>query len=137
MLSTRIPSVKDTYFQHKVLTKVFGKPTYESLQTLETEIKANAGSVPSTAGGGANGHLSMILSPARYATLQGTIAWIQPANPGAFVPPVPAGTAAQIEAARDVWREANQAFALGQATEKAFSCSDRGVNRPDLHPRPT
>ena len=116
MLSSRIPSVKDTYFHHKVLTKVFGKPTYESLQTLETEIKVNAGSVPSTAGGGANGHLGMILSPARYATLQGTIAWVQPANPGAFVPPL-LGTAAQIEAARDVWRDENQAFALGQASE--------------------
>jgi hypothetical protein len=120
MLSTGIPSVKDTYFQHKVLTKVFGKPTYESLQTLATEIKANAGSVPSTAGGGANGHLGMILSPARYATLQDTVPWNQPANPGAFAPPVPPGTAAQIEAARDVWRDANQAFALSQATEKAL-----------------
>jgi hypothetical protein len=120
MLSTRIPSVRDTYFQHKVLTQVHGKPTYESLQTLATEVKANAGSVPSTAGGGANGHLGMILSAARYATLQGTVPWVQPVNPGAFLPPVPAGTAAQIEAARDVWREANQAFALGQATEKAL-----------------
>ena len=73
MLSTRIPSVKDTYFQHKVLTKVHGKPTYEGLQTLATEIKANAGSVPSAASGGANGHLSMILSAARYATLAGTV----------------------------------------------------------------
>jgi hypothetical protein len=62
----------------------------------------------------------MILSAERYATLQGTIPWIQPANPGPFLPPVPAGTAAQIEAARDVWREANQAFALCQATEKAL-----------------
>ncbi len=120
MLSTRIPSVKDTYFQHKVLTKVHGKPTYESLQTLATEIKANAGSVPSTAGGGANGHLGVILSAARYATLANTVPWIQPTNPGPFTPPDPPGTAAQIEAARDVWREANQAFALSQATEKAL-----------------
>ena len=120
MLSTRVPSVNDTYFQHKVLTKVHGKPTYESLQTLATEVKANAGSVPSTAGGGANGHLGMVLSAARYATLAGTVPSIQPANPGVFDPPVPPGTAAQIEAARDVWREANQAFAVCQATEKAL-----------------
>jgi hypothetical protein len=52
MMLSRIPSVKDTYFQHKVLTKVHGKPTYETLQNLSTELKAsNAGSVPSTLGG--------------------------------------------------------------------------------------
>jgi hypothetical protein len=102
MLSTRIPSVKDTYFQHKVLTKVHGKPTttYESLQTLTTEIKANAGSVPSTSGGGTNDHLGMILSAARYATLAGTLPWVQPGNPGAFAPPDPPGTADTAAAER-------------------------------------
>ena len=48
MLSTRTPSVKDTYFQHKLLTKIHGKPTYPTLQVLHTELKANAGSVPTT-----------------------------------------------------------------------------------------
>ena len=57
MMSTRIPSVIDTDFQHKLLTKVVGQPTYESLQNLSTEIKANASSVPSTIGGGLYGHL--------------------------------------------------------------------------------
>ena len=86
MLSTRIPSVKDTYFQHKVLTKVHSTPTYESLQTLVTELKANAGSVPSTLGGGQHGHLGLLLSEIRYATLEDTIPWVTPNNPGAFCP---------------------------------------------------
>ena len=60
MLSTRIPSVKDTYFQHKLLTKIHGKPTYPTLQTLYTELKANAGSVPTTLGGGQHGHLGLL-----------------------------------------------------------------------------
>jgi hypothetical protein len=34
MMLSRIPSVKDTYFQHKVLSKIHGKPTYESLQKI-------------------------------------------------------------------------------------------------------
>jgi hypothetical protein len=91
MLS-RIPSVKDTYFQHKVLTKVHGKPTYETLQNLTTELKANAGSVPSTLGGRQNGHLGIIVSAVRYTTLAHTVPWVNPANPGPFVPPA-AGTA--------------------------------------------
>jgi hypothetical protein len=75
MLTSRIPSVNDTYFQHKVLTKVHGLPTYESLQTLHTELKANAGSVPSTLGGGQNGHLGLLLSALRYTTLTHTVPW--------------------------------------------------------------
>jgi hypothetical protein len=119
MMLSRIPSVKDTYFQHKVLTKVHGKPTYETLQNLSTELKANAGSVPSTLGGGQHGHLGIIVSAIRYATLANTLPWVNPVNPGPFVPP-PAGTAAQIDAARDVWRALNQQFELCQATEKAL-----------------
>jgi hypothetical protein len=120
MLSTSIPSVNDTYFQHKVLSKIHGKPEYESLQLLATELKANAGSVPSTGGGGLHGHLGMILSAPRYATLAGTVPWVPPANPGPYEPPPPPGTAAQIEAARDVWRGLHRAFEVAQATEKAL-----------------
>ena len=119
MLSTRIPSVKDTYFQHKLLTKIHGKPTYASLQTLYTELKANAGSVPTTLGGGRHGHLGLLLPATSYATLQPTTAWINPAHPGPFVPPA-AGTTAQINAARDVWTASSLEFELCQATEKAL-----------------
>ena len=119
MTTTRIPSVLDTYFQHKVLTKVVGQPTYESLQLLSTEIKANASSVPSTLGGGLYGHLGLILSDERYATLAHSVPWVTPQNPGPFDPPNPA-TAAQIEAAKDVWRERKLTFELCQATEKAL-----------------
>ena len=71
MMSSRIPSVNDTFFQHKVLTKVHGQPSYESLQILSTELKANAASVPSTLGGGLYGHLGLVLSLERYASHSG------------------------------------------------------------------
>ena len=115
-MSTRLPSVNDTYFQHKLLTRIHGQSTYETLQTLATEIKANAASVPSTLGGGQYGHLGLILSDERYATLAHTVPWVSPANPGPFVPPAN-GTGAQIEAAKDVWRELRLSFDLCQATE--------------------
>ena len=117
-MSTSLPSVTNTYFQHKVLTRVHGQPTYETLQTLATEIKANAASVPSTLGGGQYGHLGLVLSADRYATLATTVPWVTPPNPGPFAPP--AGTGPQIEAAKDVWRELKLAFHLCQATEKAL-----------------
>jgi hypothetical protein len=114
-----IPSVKDTYFQHKVLTKIHGQPTYESLQNLFTELKANASSVPSTLGGGQNGHLGQMLYDVRYAALPHATPWVSPGNPGPFVPPA-AGTNPQIEAAKDVWKELKQEFELCQATEKVL-----------------
>jgi hypothetical protein len=115
----RIPSVNDTYFQHKVLTKIHGQPAYESLQNISTELKANASSVPSTLGGGLHGHLGLLLSDARYITLPHAILWTTPGNPGPFVPPA-AGTAAQIEAEKDVWSGRKQTFEICQATDKAL-----------------
>jgi hypothetical protein len=94
-MSTSLPSVKDTYFQHKVLTRIHDKPIYEALQTLATKIKANAALVPFTLGGG------LILSVNQYATLANTI-------------PL------QLEAAKDVWCELKLSFDLCQATEKAL-----------------
>jgi hypothetical protein len=118
MLS-RIPSVKDTYFQHKVLTKIHGKPTYESVQNVLTELKANAGSVPTTLGGGQHGHLGLLLSDARYTALAYSLPWVTPGNPGPFLPPA-GGTGPQIEGAKDVWKGLNYTFELCQATQKAL-----------------
>ena len=117
-MNNRVPHVKDVYFQHKVLTRIFGQPTYELLKTLMDKLKANASSVPTTLGGGAFGHLGLLLSPARYATILAT-PYAHPGNPGVFNPP-PQGTGPQIEAAQDVWRNAHLTFKTTQATEKAL-----------------
>ncbi len=117
--SSGTPSVNDTCFQHKLLTKIHGAPTHETLQNVSTELKANAGSVPSTLGGGQNGHLGLLLSATIYATLANTAPWATPGNPGVFAPPV-AGTGPQIEAAREVWRELKREFIICQATDKAL-----------------
>ena len=119
-MSTSLPSVNGTYFQHKVQTRVHGQPSYETLQTLATEIKANASSVASTLGGGQYGHLELILSATnRYATLANTVSWVSPPSPGPFDPPAN-GAGPQIEAAKDVWRALKLSFDLCQAAEKAL-----------------
>jgi hypothetical protein len=119
MLSIRIPNVKEIYFPNKVLTPLRGQPTYESLKTLNKQLKANAASVPSTLGGGLYGHLGLIMSPQRYATLANAVPWVTPLPVPPFVAPLGA-TAAQLEAARDVWRESQYRFDLFHATEKAL-----------------
>ena len=120
MLSNRLHSVKDTYFQHKVLTKITGKPTFATLQTLHIELKANAGSVPSTLGGGSLGHLGLLLPPAAYATLQPpSIPWVTPVHPGPLAPPATA-TPDELASARAVWQESFDQFQICQSTEKAL-----------------
>jgi hypothetical protein len=55
---------RETFFEFPTLKKIFhGKPTYESLKTLQEELKANAQAVCSSLGGGAHGHLSLVLAP--------------------------------------------------------------------------
>ena len=99
-MNTLITNVKDVYCQHKVLTRVHGKPYFESLKIILDEIKANTSSVTSTLGGGMYGHLGLLLSYIRYATLSDT-AFVIPTNHDSFKPPAQ-GTGAHIESARDV-----------------------------------
>ena len=61
-----------TRFQYPVLTKIHGAPTYKTLTTLKKELKANAQSVGCNLGGGAHGHLGLILTPNEYATVSNT-----------------------------------------------------------------
>ena len=113
-MNSRIPIVKYVYFQHKVLTGVHSKLHFESLNILLDELKANASSVTSNLGGGMYGHLGLLLSCIRYATLSAT-SFVSHTNPGPFNPPAQ-GTGAQIEAAKDVWRDTNFTFEMCQAT---------------------
>jgi hypothetical protein len=119
MLSSQVPNVSEMYFQHKVLTKISGPSTYETLLVLSNKVCSHAASVPSTLGGGLYGHLVLTMYDARYATLANSLPWITPGPPGAFAPPAGA-TGPQIEAAKDVWRELKFTFELCQATERAL-----------------
>ena len=82
------------------------------------ELKANASSVPSVLGSGQYGHLGLLLTATQFATLS-TTPFESPINPGPFAPP-DKGTEAQINAARDVWKEKHYTFHLNQAVEKAL-----------------
>ena len=40
-----------TNFEHAILTKILGLPTFESLRKIKNELKANGASVPCDLGG--------------------------------------------------------------------------------------
>ena len=100
-MSTAVSSSKpinyrEVYFRHANLTKIDGNPTYENIQLLYKEIKANAASVPSTLGGGNHGHLGLVQDNTTYARISPNTAYIRPTLPAALPPPAAGMTQHQI-----------------------------------------
>ena len=100
-MSTTVSSSKpinyrEVYFRHGNLTKIEGNPTYENIQQLYKEVKANAASVPSTLGGGNHGHLGLVQDNTTYARISPNAAYIRPTLPAALPPPVAGMTQHQL-----------------------------------------
>jgi hypothetical protein len=55
---------------------------YHTVHSIRKLLRANARSVGSHLGGGALGHLSIIVSIAAYATIAPTHQWVNPESPG-------------------------------------------------------
>ena len=87
-MTTSLPpstNFRENYFQHPELTKIIGEPNHTSLTTLLNELKANAQSVHSNLGGGAHGHLGLVLSTLDYASVAPMTPYVRPRFPGSFV----------------------------------------------------
>jgi hypothetical protein len=78
-----MPSAGDTLegFPHPTITPVIGIPTYESIAEINLKLNANAASVHSNLGDGAQGLLALTIDPAVYNTI----------SPDPFLPPVNTG----------------------------------------------
>ena len=77
-----------TYFQISKLTPIHGEPDFSSLRVLRDELKANAGSVTTTLGGGHLGYLGLLLSPEDYNRVAPATPFARPPNPGPLVIPI-------------------------------------------------
>ena len=86
---------REIYFPHPSLRKIVGNPTFLDLQILKKQVKANAASVPSTLGGGNNGHLGLVSDATTYARVSDT-AYIRPTLPPALEAPPQGTTGPQI-----------------------------------------
>ena len=82
---------KDTLSETSNLTPIRGKPTFETLHKLQNKIKANTKSVYSNLGGGAHGHLDILLTDVQYALISPT-PFVYPSHPGPLI--IPDGTTA-------------------------------------------
>ena len=82
MTSTNIDYV-DTYFEFPLLTRIHGEPTYETLKIVKDELRSNATSVTTDLGGGAHGHLGLILTISKYAVVS-HVPYARPIHPDAI-----------------------------------------------------
>ena len=86
----------NTHFEIPVLDRIHGEPNYNTLYALKKQLKANAAQVTSDLGGGANGHLGLVLMPLEYTHVYAH-PYVKPAHPGTLT--IAAGTT-QHEATR-------------------------------------
>ena len=93
-------SLSNTFlFPKKELTKIIGRPSYQSMFLLQKELSTNARSVNSMRGGGISGHLALVLSAADYLTKTGH-PFVAPVHPGPN-PIHAAGTSGPVITATD------------------------------------
>ena len=78
-------------FEFPVLTKCEGKLSFPILKKIKDEIKCNAASVYSELGGGAHGHLGLVLTDTEYAHVS-AIPYVRSTMPAALN--IPLGTTA-------------------------------------------
>ena len=118
MTSTNINYVL-TYFEFPILTKIHGPPCHDTLTKIADELKANAASVSSDLGGGAYGHVGLILSEEEYAKIPGTVPYTRPVHPGTLT--IASGTAQHAATAlREDHKTAIKLFREVQDVEKCL-----------------
>ena len=92
----------------------------QKTQENQGRIKANTSIITSNLGGGAHGHLGLVLTNAEYA-LVSAIPYVRPVHPGPLVLPAGAGvTNLQQEIARDQHKEAMRVYREVIDLEKAL-----------------
>jgi hypothetical protein len=111
-------------FPHPILPTVQGEPDYQTIHAIRKLLQANARAIDTHLGGGALGHLGLIVSDASYAmvapeTEAGPTLWISPTAPGRALPNT-YGTAAQISAARHSWEEAVHTYHTFTSVQQAL-----------------
>ena len=93
----------------KPAPKSIGEPNFASLKELRNYLKAATHEIPTTLGGGQNGHLFLILSDAAYLAHAGQ-PFVAPVQP-AIVPTIPAGaTGPQIAEIRAQHEQATATY---------------------------
>jgi hypothetical protein len=111
-------------FPHPILPTVQGDPDYQTIHAIRKLLQANAQAIDTHLGGGALGHMGLVVSDAYYTmvspmTEAGPTLWIRPTDPGRS-PENTDGTAGQISAARHSWEEPVHTYLAFTSVQQAL-----------------
>eukprot|EP00957_Ditylum_brightwellii_P063221 4798921-Ditylum_brightwellii.AAC.1 len=59
-------------FPHPTLQRVEGEPDYVAINTIIQQLYENAATILSSLGGGAHGHIRLVMEPTLYSSLSAT-----------------------------------------------------------------
>jgi hypothetical protein len=109
---------------HPILPTVQGEPDCQTIHAIRKLLQANARAIDTHLGGGALGHLGLIVSDASYTMLApakeaGPTLLISPTAPGR-APENTDGTAAQISASRHNWEGAVHTYHTFTSVQEAL-----------------
>jgi hypothetical protein len=95
-------------FPHPILPSVQGELDYQDIHAIRKLLQANARDIDTHLGGGALGHLGIIVSEAAYAIVaptgeNGPLLWVYPTPPGRAPAVIDQGTVAQLIPSRHSW----------------------------------
>ena len=116
-------------FPHPTIPPIEGEPTYQTIKTMHDLLKSNAASVPTTLGGGAHGHLGLVLNAVLYTAVTG-VAFNTPPHPGAGPTITPNATQAQILAATRQYNLDMKQYLECQRTDQALKQQVLGAVDP-------
>eukprot|EP00957_Ditylum_brightwellii_P082774 6293309-Ditylum_brightwellii.AAC.1 len=68
-------------FPYKTLSRCNREPNYEYIHDVMMAVYANAAAVPTALGGGAHGHIGLVMKDVLYGTLSGGTAYTTPPEP--------------------------------------------------------
>jgi hypothetical protein len=105
---------------HPILPTVQGEPDYHIIHSIRKLLSENARSIKYHLGGGAIGHLGIIVSIATYATVTPAHPWVNLELPGGAPNEIIGGTAAVVLAECHRWEEAVIIFRTWTTVEQAL-----------------
>jgi hypothetical protein len=113
---------------------VIGEPDYHTLHAVRKMLRANARSIDTHLGGGAFGHLGVIISNVAYEMISRLNAWENPEFPGRAPTAIEGdGTAAQISVEKHLWEKATTVFKTYNTVQSALkNKSSRSLNQCTL-----
>eukprot|EP00957_Ditylum_brightwellii_P188638 14360929-Ditylum_brightwellii.AAC.1 len=59
-------------FPHPTLQQIEGEPDYAAINIIMQQLYENAATIPSSLGGGAHGHIGLVIEPMLYSSLSAT-----------------------------------------------------------------